>query len=57
MCSKIADAIIEGKMGAAMEVTVEDGLEKPGATEITEPLIFTPEDEYSAGGNSENRDN
>ena len=53
ICSKIADAITEGKTGGAMAVT-EEGLEAPEFAEITEPLIFTPEDEYSTGGESEN---
>ena len=52
--SKIADAIIEGKTGEGIAVTGEDGLEGAEATEIMEPLIFTPEDEYSTGGESEN---
>jgi len=54
MCSKIADAIIEGKTGETITVTEEEGLEEPALTEITGPLIFTPEDEYSTGGESEN---
>jgi small subunit ribosomal protein S2 len=53
ICSKIADAIIEGKTGGAMLTAEEEGLEE---AEITEPLIFTPEDEYSTGGESENHD-
>lgn len=53
ICSKIADAIIEGKTGGAMITAEEEGLEE---VEITEPLIFTPEDEYSTGGESENHD-
>ncbi len=53
ICSKIADAIIEGKTGGAMTTAEEEGLEE---VEITEPLIFTPEDEYSTGGESENHD-
>jgi len=55
ICGKIADAIIEGKSGEAM-LAAEEGLEKAEVTEITEPLIFTPEDEYSTGGESENYD-
>jgi len=56
ICSKIADAIIEGKTGEAMITAGEEGLEEVEITEITEPLIFTPEDEYSTGGESENSD-
>jgi len=54
ICSKIADAIIEGKTGAAVITTEEEGLEGPAVAEIAEPFIFTPEDEYSIGGESEN---
>jgi len=54
ICSKIADAIIEGKTGEVMTVAGEEGLEGPEVTEIMEPLIFTPEDEYNIGGESEN---
>ena len=53
MCGKIADAIIEAKTGEEM-IPTEEGLEEPGVPEISEPLIFTPEDEYSTGGESEN---
>jgi len=53
ICGKIADAIIEGKTGGAMLTAEEEGLEE---VEITEPLIFTPEDEYSTGSESENHD-
>ena len=56
ICSKIADSIIEGKTGEAMIAAGEEGLEEAEITEITEPLIFTPEDEYSTGGESENHD-
>jgi len=56
ICSKIADAIIEGKTGEAVITAAEEGLEEAEITEITEPLIFTPEDEYSTGGESENHD-
>ena len=54
--SKVADAIIEGKTGEAMLVAEGEGLEEAEITGITEPLIFTPEDEYSTGGESENHD-
>ena len=40
ICSKIADAVIEGKTGG------EEGLEPPESIEISEPLIFTPDQEY-----------
>jgi len=48
ICSKIADSVIEGKTGitlAPAELGEEEGLEELEVTEITEPLIFTPEDE------------
>jgi len=44
ICSKIADAVIEGKAGTTVMPT-EEGEEEVEITEITEPLIFTPEDE------------
>jgi len=56
ICSKIADAIIEGRTSGAMLTAEGEGLEEADITEITEPLIFTPEDEYSTGGESENLD-
>jgi len=40
ICSKIADAIIEGKTGGAALV----GAPEEGMPEMTEPLIFTPDD-------------
>ncbi len=48
ICSKIADAVIEGKNGEAVIPTgekSEEGLEEFGAAETTEPVIFTPDDE------------
>ena len=53
ICSKIADAIIEGKIGEPV-IATEEGLAEAEVTEITEPLIFTPEDECSTGDESEN---
>ena len=47
MCGKIADAILEGKAGGAMAAAEGEKLAEP---ESTEPLIFTPEDEYTTGG-------
>ena len=47
VCSKIADAIIEGKTGEAVvpaEVSGEEGGEKAKSLEITETFTFTPED-------------
>ena len=47
ICSKIADSVIEGKTGEAVvpaEVG-EEGLEEAEVTEITEPLIFTPDED------------
>jgi len=44
VCSKIADSIIEGKAGEAV-APIEEGEGEPEVTEITEPLIFTPDDE------------
>jgi small subunit ribosomal protein S2 len=52
VCSKIADAVIEGKTGgvvAQAEVGEEKALEKSETVEITEPLIFTPADEDKGG--------
>ena len=43
ICTKIADAIIEGKTGEAA-APAEVGEEK--AAEVTEPLIFTPDEEH-----------
>ena len=48
ICSKIADAAIEGKTGFAVttaEEGKEESLEEIEVTEGDEPLIFTPEDE------------
>lgn len=43
ICSKIADAVIEGKTGGAMATGEGTGL--PEGMKIGEPLIFTPDDE------------
>jgi small subunit ribosomal protein S2 len=40
ICSKIADAIIEGKMGGAATASAAE----KGAPEMSEPLIFSPDD-------------
>lgn len=40
ICSKIADAVIEGKTGGAALI----GTDGEGIPEMTEPLIFTPDD-------------
>jgi len=47
ICSKIADAIIEGKNDAAPIPATEgeENLEEPEGAEAGEPLIFTPDDE------------
>ncbi len=48
VCSKIADAVTEGKTGtdvAPAEEGEEEGLEEAGAAEVAEPLIFTPDEE------------
>jgi len=49
VCSRIADAIIEGKMGQAGEITKEgeegETFEEMEVSEDIEPLIFTPDDE------------
>ncbi len=45
ICSKIADAVIEGKSGEAEIPAEAEGLEEPVAAEIIEPLIFTPAEE------------
>jgi len=44
ICGIIADAVIEGKTGIAIP-PAEEGLAEIEITEITEPLIFTPNDE------------
>ena len=45
ICSKVADAVIEGKTAEAI-IPIEKGKEEDlEELEITEPLIFTPEDE------------
>jgi small subunit ribosomal protein S2 len=49
ICSKIADAVIEGRTGEAMasaEADKKEEGEPPESMEISEPLIFTPNDEY-----------
>ena len=43
ICGKIADAVIEGKTGVAV-APAEAGEEKAETVEISETLIFTPED-------------
>ena len=53
ICSKVADAIIEGKAGQAVAAAEAEELVDSGITVTTEPLIFTPEDEYSTGGEIE----
>lgn len=48
MCSKIADAVLEGKnsfMVAAEEETADEGMVEAGISETSETLIFTPEEE------------
>ena len=48
ICSKIAEAVLEGKAGeteAPAEEVEEEGLEEPETTETAEPLIFIPEEE------------
>ncbi len=48
VCSKIADAVIEGNTSQAViptEEGQEEGLEELEVTEATESLIFTPDDE------------
>ena len=48
VCGRIADSVLESKTGVAMEITEEgegEGIEEMEAVEITEPLIFTPDDE------------
>ena len=47
MCSKIADAVLEGKTGQTLgtaEETKVESLEKLEATETAGPLIFSPDD-------------
>ncbi len=48
VCSKIADAIVEGKtsdLEMATEVAEGESLEKAELSEDTEPVIFTPDDQ------------
>ena len=48
VCSKIADAVIEGKSGLGTALSEEGepiDLEESGLAEITEPFIFTPDEE------------
>ncbi len=50
ICTKIADAVIEGRSGIGevpAEVVEEEGVleDEIGTMELTEPLIFTPEEE------------
>lgn len=48
ICSKIADAVNEGKMGIAVapaEVSEEEDAPEPEALEYAEPLVFTPDEE------------
>ena len=48
ICSKMADAIIEGKTSQAVmieETAPEEGEAEAEATEFTEPVIFTPDDQ------------
>jgi small subunit ribosomal protein S2 len=44
ICSKMADAVIEGKEGAGTVYT-EEPLEEGEPVQITEPFIFTPDEE------------
>ena len=48
ICSKIAEAVLEGKSGIAsapIEVGEEEGVVEAEALEYSEPLIFTPDEE------------
>jgi small subunit ribosomal protein S2 len=48
ICSKIADAVLEGKPGTEMVATEEtetEGVAEAQAAEIGEPFIFTPDEE------------
>ena len=48
VCTRIADAIIEGRTGQPVETTEEEEgavLEEAESTEGAEPLVFTPDDE------------
>ena len=57
ICSKIADAVIEGRTSQAAITTEEgeeEGMAEPEITETTEPLVFTPDDELDVGGEVEN---
>lgn len=47
ICSKIADSVIEGRTGEATPIpeVPEETIEEFEAAEITEPIVFTPDDE------------
>ncbi len=50
ICSKIADAVIEGRANQAAITTEsgqKEGLVEPEVTETTEPLVITPDDKQS----------
>ncbi len=52
ICSKIADAVIEGSASQAViptEGREEEVLAEPKVTEVTEPLIFTSDDKQVGG--------
>jgi len=44
VCTKIADAVLEGKASRVPVAVVEEGAAEPETTETTEPVIFTPDD-------------
>ena len=48
ICNKIADSVIEGRTSEAV-VSAEAGEEESEMAEITEPRIFTPDDEGKGG--------
>jgi small subunit ribosomal protein S2 len=54
ICSKIADAVIEGKTGQA--VATAEGAKLPEGMAIGEPLIFTPDDEVKDEARDKARD-
>jgi small subunit ribosomal protein S2 len=45
ICSKISDAVLEGKIGETMAPAPEEAAGVPEAEENYEPFIFTPDDE------------
>ena len=50
VCTKISDAVVEGKASQApviVEVSEEEGAMEPESTEDMEPVVYTPDDEQN----------